>query len=41
MIMNMKILIKKGQVAITKDSEKRNDIGIPTFIALKILTMLF
>lgn len=28
-----KFLLKKGQVAITKDSEKRNDIGIPTFIA--------
>lgn len=28
-----KFLLKKGQVAITKDSEKRNDIGIPTYIA--------
>ncbi|MCQ2588680.1 MAG: restriction endonuclease subunit S, partial [Treponema sp.] len=25
--------IKKGQVAITKDSETRDDIGIPTYIA--------
>jgi type I restriction enzyme S subunit len=28
-----KFILRKGQVAITKDSEKRNDIGIPTFIA--------
>ena len=27
-----KFILRKGQVAITKDSEKRNDIGIPTFI---------
>lgn len=25
--------IKKGQVAFTKDSETRDDIGIPTYIA--------
>lgn len=25
--------LKKGQVALTKDSETRNDIGIPTYIA--------
>ena len=28
-----KFTIKKGQVAFTKDSETRNDIGIPTYIA--------
>ena len=28
-----KFKIKKGQVAITKDSETRDDIGIPTYIA--------
>lgn len=28
-----KFLLKKGQVAITKDSEKRNDIGISTYIS--------
>ena len=28
-----KFSIKKGQVAITKDSETRDDIGIPTYIA--------
>lgn len=28
-----RFLIKKGQVAITKDSEKRNDIGLSTYIA--------
>src|SRR5690554_722072 len=28
-----KFVLKKGQVAITKDSEKRDDIGISTFIA--------
>lgn len=28
-----KFSIKKGQVALTKDSEKRNDIGISTYIA--------
>ena len=27
-----KFLLKKGQVAITKDSETRDDIGIPTYI---------
>ena len=28
-----KFTIKKGQVAFTKDSETRDDIGIPTYIA--------
>src|SRR5690606_23038637 len=28
-----KFLLKEGQVAITKDSETPNDIGIPTYIA--------
>ena len=28
-----KFQLKKGQVALTKDSETRNDIGIPTYIA--------
>lgn len=28
-----KLAIQKGQVAITKDSETRHDIGIPTYIA--------
>ena len=28
-----KFLLRKGQVAITKDSETRDDIGIPTYIA--------
>ena len=28
-----KLAIRKGQVAITKDSETRHDIGIPTYIA--------
>ncbi len=28
-----KFILRKGQVAITKDSEKPNDIGIPTYIA--------
>ncbi len=28
-----KFIIKKGQVAFTKDSETRDDIGIPTYIA--------
>ncbi len=28
-----KLLLRKGQVAITKDSETRHDIGIPTYIA--------
>lgn len=28
-----KFVLKKGQVAITKDSEKRDDIGISTYIA--------
>ena len=28
-----KFVLKKGQVAITKDSEKANDIGIPTYIS--------
>lgn len=28
-----KFILRKGQVAITKDSEKRDDIGIPTYIA--------
>ena len=28
-----KFKLKKGQVALTKDSETRNDIGIPTYIA--------
>ena len=28
-----KFSIKKGQVAFTKDSETRDDIGIPTYIA--------
>jgi len=28
-----KFILKKGQVAITKDSEKPDDIGIPTYIA--------
>ena len=28
-----KFSLKKGQVAFTKDSETRNDIGIPTYIA--------
>ena len=28
-----KFTIKKGQVALTKDSETRDDIGIPTYIA--------
>ncbi|MGL4484427.1 MAG: hypothetical protein ACRCUS_05700, partial [Anaerovoracaceae bacterium] len=28
-----KFEIKKGQVAITKDSETRDDIGVPTYIA--------
>lgn len=28
-----RFLLKKGQVAITKDSETRDDIGIPTYIA--------
>ncbi len=27
-----KFILKKGQVAITKDSEKRDDIGIPSYI---------
>ena len=27
-----KFTIKKGQVAFTKDSETRDDIGIPTYI---------
>lgn len=28
-----KFKLKKGQVALTKDSETRDDIGIPTYIA--------
>lgn len=28
-----KFSLKKGQIAITKDSETRDDIGIPTYIA--------
>ena len=28
-----KFFLKKGQVALTKDSETRDDIGIPTYIA--------
>ena len=28
-----KFVLKKGQVAFTKDSETRDDIGIPTYIA--------
>lgn len=28
-----KFVLRKGQVAITKDSEKANDIGIPTYIS--------
>lgn len=28
-----KFILRKGQVAITKDSEKRDDIGISTFIS--------
>ena len=28
-----KFILRKGQVAITKDSEKTDDIGIPTYIA--------
>ena len=28
-----KFLLSKGQIAITKDSETRNDIGIPSYIA--------
>src|SRR5690606_17038848 len=28
-----KFILKKGQVAITKDSEKTDDIGIPTYVS--------
>lgn len=27
-----KFILKKGMIALTKDSEKRNDIGVPTYI---------